>query len=301
MDIQLEVFNEKLLDLIDPHQELETVISGFQFAEGPIWNHKEQHLTFSDIPASKIYRWSAQNGLSVLVEESHKSNGNCYDFQGRILTCEHGTSLVSRRNVDGTNREVLVSHFEGKELNSPNDIVVKRDGSFYFTDPRFGRNASRVGIPREQQLSFQGVFRFEPDSRRLTLLADDFEAPNGISFSDDEKLLFVNDSPLRHIRAFDVKEDGTLGSSRVWAETIGDGPGLPDGMKVDVNGNLYCTAQGGLHFFDRLGTYLGILHIPEQTGNFTWGDHDLQSLYFMSSTTIYRVKVKYPSLLRNKF
>lgn len=294
MPIQLEIFNQKILELIDPHQNLEKVVTGFEFIEGPIWDFNGDHLIFSDIPTSKIYRWSAQNGIHVLVNGTYKANGNCYDLQGRILTCEHATSMVSRRNSDGTDHEILVSHYHGKELNSPNDIVVKSDGSIYFTDPFFGRNPSRVGVPRPQQLSFQGVFRFEPNSGELTLLADDFGNPNGLCFSTDEKLLFVNDSPRSQIRVFDVHSDGTLTNSRVWAETKGEGPGVPDGMKVDIHDNLYCCAQGGLHFFDSSANYLGILRIPEQAANFNWGDRDQLSIYIAASTTVYKVRVKIP-------
>lgn len=297
MSIQLEVFNSKLLGIIDPQQELLSVVSGFEFIEGPIWDTHEQHLTFSDISASKIYRWHAREGLSVLVDGSNKAYGNCFDLEGRILTCEHATSLISRRKANGTKRKVLVAYYQGKELNSPNDIVVKSDGSIYFTDPRFGRNPSNAGEQREQELAFQGVFRYDPNSREITLLADDFENPNGLCFSGDEKKLFVNDSPRSHIRVFDVRENGSLSDGRVWAVTEGNGQGVPDGMKVDINENLYCCAQGGLHFFDSEANYLGILRIPEQTTSFNWGDQDLLSIYLTAGTTVYKVKVKIPGLV----
>jgi len=295
--LQLEVFDDRIFDIFDPGEEIETLETGFQFIEGPAWHSKEKHLTFSDIPASKIYRWSEKTGLTVLVDGSNKSNGNTWDLEGRLVSCEHVTSVVSRRNADGTGREVLASHYDGKELNSPNDLVVKSDGSIYFTDPRFGRNgknAARVGLFREQQLSFQGVYRLEPDRGRLILLADDFGDPNGLCFSTDEKLLYVNDSPRFHIRVFDVKPDGTLENSRVFAETKGEGPGVPDGLKVDIHDNVYCTAQGGLHIYDKTGKYLGILKMPENTANFTWGDDDFRTLYMTASTTLYRVRGKVP-------
>ena len=173
---------------------------------------------------------------------------------------------------------------------------MKSNGDIYFTDPRFGRNPSRVGVPRKQELLFQGVFCFNPNLKELKILADDFVNPNGLCFSLDERLLYVNDSGKNHIRVFDVKEDGSIDNSRIWAHTIGDGPGVPDGMKIDSEGNLYCCAQGGLHFFDKNANYLGVLKMPEQTANFTWGDEDLCSIYLTATTTVYRIKTNIPGI-----
>jgi gluconolactonase len=294
--IKLEIYNEKLLDIIKPGQKLRKIAGGFQFTEGPIWHNAEQHLTFSDIPASRIYRWHRERGVEIVCENARKPNGNAYDLQGRIITCEHAASRLTRRNADGTGEEVLASHYNNLELNSPNDVVVKSDGSIYFTDPRFGRRDSPVGVPREQQLSFQGVFRLEPETGELIVVADDFENPNGLCFSPDEKKLYVNDSPRSHIRVFDVKADGTLENGRQWAVTAGDGPGVPDGMKIDTAGNLYCCAQGGIHFFDENAACLGVLRMPEQTANFTWGDEDLRTLYITASATVYSVRVEIPGV-----
>lgn len=294
--IELIKFDDGINEIIDAGQELQTVAEGFQFIEGPVWDYREGHLIFNDIPTSIVYRWSHEYGLKVLRENSNKANGNTYDRQGNIIACEHATSRLVRTDKNGGRYEVLVSHYMGKELNSPNDVVVKSDGNIYFTDPRFGRNPSRVGVPREQELSFQGVFMLDPENGRLTLLADDFENPNGLCFSLDEKHLFVNDSPRSHIRVFDVRKDGTLNNSRVWASTRGEGPGVPDGMKIDVEGNVYCCAQGGLHFFDKYSKYLGVLKIPEQAANFTFGDSDSSSLYITASTKVYRAKIKIPGI-----
>ncbi|WP_219723264.1 SMP-30/gluconolactonase/LRE family protein [Bacillus sp. Marseille-P3661] len=297
--IKLDIYDEKFLNIFDPNEQIEVIESGFDFIEGPVWHPKEEHLTFSDIPASKIYRWSSKKGLTVLVDPTNKANGNYYDLEGRLVTCEHSTSLVSRRNVDGTNREVLVSKYNGKELNCPNDIVVKSDGSIYFTDPQFARtgpNAAKVGIPREKELDFQGVYRFDPKSGELTLLVSDFENPNGLCFSLDERLLYINDTPRMHIRVFDVLDDGTIANGRVWAETTGEEPGRPDGMKVDSLGNVYCTGPGGVHVFDKDANCLGVLKTPEKTANFTWGGSDFCSLFLASGTTLYRTQVKIPGM-----
>lgn len=288
--LDLIVFDDRMLEIVSKEDGLVTVAQGFEFTEGPIWSKPEQALIFNDIPASISYRWDRENGLSTLRTETNKANGNALDREGRIVVCEHITSRLARTDIEGGNYEVLVSHYDGKELNSPNDVVVKSDGTIYFTDPRFGRNPSWVGLEREQELSFQGVFKFDPESKELTMLDDDFENPNGLCFSLDEKRLFVNDSPRKHIKVFDLTEDGQLENGYVWAETKDEGLGLPDGLKLDSQGNVYCCAQGGLHIFDPAGKYLGIVKIEEQAANFTWGDEDLKSIYITATSKLYRVR-----------
>jgi len=295
MPVTLDVRHPDLTRLISPDSELEVIATGFQFLEGPVWHPLERHLTFSDIPGDTMYRWQPDVGVTVFRAPSHKANGNAYDLQGRLLTCEHATSRVVRQEPDGR-MTVLASHYRGKELNSPNDIVVKRDGSIYFSDPNFGRRPTRYGVPRPQSLSFQAVFRLDVHTGELTPVADDFDQPNGLCFSLDEKRLFVNDSPRQHIRVFDVRPDGTLENGRVWAETIGEGVGVPDGMKLDRAGHLYCCGPGGIHVFDQQAHCLGVIRMPEQAANFNWGDDDLQSLFICASTTLYRIRVQVPGL-----
>lgn len=273
---------------------LEQLATGFGFTEGPIWHAGERHLTFSDIPADTMYRWSEADGLAVFRQPGGKANGNAYDRQGRIVTCEHLTSRVSRSLADGSGYEVLAAHYQGKELNSPNDVVVKSDGSIYFTDPPYGRINPRVGLMRPQQLPFQGVYRLDPEESELTLLVDDFYRPNGLCFSLDERQLFVNDSAHNHIRVFDVQADGTLARGRVWATLAGDGPGPTDGMKFDSAGNLYCTGPGGIYILDRTARVLEHIRLPEQTANLCFGGDDLRSLYITASTSLYRLSVLIP-------
>jgi gluconolactonase len=154
-------FDEKIFSILDKNQDLQTIVSGFEFIEGPIWHHKDKHLTFSDIPASKMYRWSEKGGLQVLCDHANKPNGNIYaDSQNKIITCEHATSSLVIRHKSGENRQVLASHYQGKELNSPNEVIVGKNGDVFFTDPYFGRNPSRVGVARERQLGFQGMYRW---------------------------------------------------------------------------------------------------------------------------------------------
>ena len=268
--------------------------NGFLFTEGPIWNPAEQHLVFSDIPDSQMWRWRYGEGVTSFRKPSNMANGNTYDRQGRIVTCEHATSRVTRTEADGA-IVALASHWDGKELNSPNDIVVSSGGAIYFTDPAYGR-LEFYGVARDQELAFQGVFRIDPGDNALTLLVDDFEAPNGLCFTLDESRLFINDTEREHVRVFDVAADGAVSNGSIWAEPVGDGAGRPDGMKIDSEENLYCTGPGGIHVFDPAGTCLGVILVPELVANFTWGDADMRSLFITASTSLYRVRVGVPGL-----
>ena len=209
-----------------------------------------------------------------------------------LLCCEHATSRVTRIELDGA-VTVIASAFEGEALNSPNDIVVKRDGGIYFTDPTYGR-MDYYGVARAPVLAFRGVYRVEPDGALITLLADDFAQPNGLCFSADERRLFVNDTERMHIRAFDVVGDGTLRNGRIWAELSGDGAGAPDGMKIDSEGNLYCCGPGGIHVLDQSAATLGVIRVPRPVANFTWGEDDLKSLFITATDNLYRIRVRVP-------
>ncbi|GAB4515120.1 MAG: SMP-30/gluconolactonase/LRE family protein [Anaerolineae bacterium] len=287
--VALDIRDERLLDLVTPETPLEQHLTGFKFTEGPVWHPVEQHLRFSDITGNSIYEWSQQAGLRDIRPNSHLANGNTYDLQGRMLTCHHASSRVTRMEPDGQ-VTVIASHYNGVPLNSPNDIVVKRDGGIYFTDPMSGREPF-VGIPRESDLGFCGVYRVDPEHLHLTLLVDDFAKPNGLCFSLDEQQLYINDTARFHIRVFEVRADGTLTHGRLFAETTGDGRGVPDGMKFDSAGHLLCCGPGGIHVFLVDGTCLGRILMPEHTTNFTWGDADYRSLYITAATSVYRLRV----------
>lgn len=291
MVFTIDTHDTRMSEIFDAKGELEKVAGGFRFLEGPVWHPLDKTLIFSDIMGNGLYRKGQDDKISLFRENSYLANGNTYDREGRLLTCEHGTSRVTRLEKDGS-VSVLASHYQGKELNSPNDIVVKSDGSIYFTDPNPGR-MPRVGIPRPQELAFQGVFRIDPQGE-LTLLVDDFSKPNGLCFSNDEKYLFVNDTDHQHIRCFEVKDDGTLGPGRLWADLYGNEQGVADGMKFDTRGNLYCSGPGGIQVFDDEATLIGRLMTPEVAANFTWGDEDLCSLYMAATTSLYRLRVKVP-------
>ena len=294
--VDLDVREARLMAIVAPDAPMDQLATGFEFLEGLVWLPGARALIFSDIPGDAMHRWDAASGATVFRRPSHKANGNTLDGQGRILTCEHATSRVVRQEPDGR-LTVLASHYAGVELNSPNDIVVKRDGAIYFTDPNFGRRPTRHGVPRAQQLGFQAVFRLDPETGALVAVADDFEQPNGLCFSLDETRLFVNDSPRGHIRVFDVLADGSLRGGEVWAELSGSGPGVPDGMKLDAAGNLYCAGPGGIHIFDTGATCLGVIRMSEQAANFCWGGDDLRDLLIGASTTLWRVRVQAPGRL----
>lgn len=273
---------------------MERLATGYGFTEGPVWHPYEKWLVFSDIPQSRIYRRDASGRIELFREPSQMANGNTLDRQGRLVTCEHATSRVTRAEPNGATK-VLATHYRDRQLNSPNDIVVATGGSIYFTDPSYGR-AEFYGVPRPQELTFQGVYRIDGDGAQVTLLADDFVQPNGLCFSLDESRLFVNDTERGHIRVFGVEANGDLNGGAVWASTEGDEPGSPDGMKIDSRGNLYCTGPGGIHVFDASGDILGIIATPEYCANFTFGDEDLRSLYICASTSLYRLRVRVPGL-----
>ena len=290
----LEIRDRRLLDILYEDTELETLGEGFQFTEGPIWHPIEKHLTFSDIPENRMHRWTEAGGVSVYREPSNLANGNTYDKQGRILTCEHGTSRVVREEDDGT-LTVIASHWEEKELNSPNDIVVRSNGDIFFTDPTFGR-ADHTGISREIELDFRGVYKIDVESGKLALLRQDFTQPNGLAFTQDESALYVADTPEMHIRKFAVAADGSLTGGEVFARSTGQGQGAPDGLKVDTNDNVYCCGPGGVHVYAPDGTCLGVIQTPAFCANFTWGGDDFLTFFMTSSNHLYRVPVKVPGV-----
>lgn len=257
--------------------------SGFKFTEGPVW-HPSGFLLFSDIPADTIYKWTKDGKVSTFRHPSGNANGNTLDQQGRLITAENGSRRLVRTEKDGT--KVLAQRYQGKRLNSPNDVVVKSDGSIYFTDPPYG-----IGKEQEE-LGFYGVYRLAPDGN-LTLLTKEMVRPNGLAFSPDEKKLYVSDSQKGHIRVFQVKPDGTLGNGQMFAQLKGStDEGVPDGMKVDVQGNVYCSGSEGVWIFSNTGQLLGKIVVPEVATNVAWGGKNYQTLYITAGTSIYRIRLK---------
>ncbi len=294
--MSVEIRDDRFREVVGPSVTLEKLASGFLFTEGPLWHARDGYLLFSDMPGDHLRKWSPRDGISTFRKPCNQSNGLAWDREGRLIACEHSSSRLTRTEPDGR-ITVLASHYQGKELNSPNDVVVHSSGAVYFSDPTYGR-AEYYGRPRECELAFRGVYCVEPDTATLRLLADDFRQPNGLCFSADEKWLFVNDTEKQQIRVFDVKPDGTLANCREWAKTTGEGAGAPDGMKLDAESNLYCCGPGGIHVFDPEGTCLGVIQVPEHTANFAWGDADRRSLYITASTSLYRIRTRVPGRLQ---
>ncbi len=270
---------KSLIESGDPEQ----ISTGFQFTEGPVWL-PSGYLLFSDIPANRIYKWTPGNGAMIWREPSGNSNGLTLDREGRLVACEHGNRRVSRTESDGR-ITALADRYQGKRLNSPNDVVVKSDGVIYFTDPPYGID------PKDREQPCNGVYRVLPDGT-IELLADDFDRPNGLAFSPDESVLYIDDSPRRHVRAFDVRPDGTLANSRIFADMDHPQPGSPDGMKIDAEGHLYVTGATGVWVFEPNGELLGVIATPERPSNCAWGDADRQTLYITARTSVYRIRAK---------
>jgi len=289
--MEVEVLDDAMRRLVLEDAALQQVATGFGFTEGPVWCG--DHLLFSDIPQNRIVRWQMRREgpeVTTFRSPSGNSNGLTLDRSGRLIACEHSGRRVTRTEVDGT-VSVLARAYEGRRLNSPNDVVVRSDGSVYFTDPPYGL----LNGTAWKELPYNGVFRVAPDDG-LELLADDFDRPNGLAFSPDEEVLYVNDTARGHIRAFDVGPDGGVSNGRVLIEMQLPGAGAPDGMKVDREGNVYCTGPGGLWVVAPDGTHLGRLLLAELPANIAWGDADWGTLYMTARSSVYRLRPAVPGI-----
>jgi gluconolactonase len=284
----------KLATVVDSDAVVELLAGGFKFAEGPIWHPRERCLLFSDIAGDARHRWTEDGGVDVVRRPNGMGNGMTFDADLNLLICEHATSSVVRDGPDGS-RATVASHYQGKELNSPNDIVVRSDGSVYFTDPIYGRRPFN-GIERPFQLAFCGVYRIPPGGGDLQLVANDFGQPNGLCFSVDESLLYVDDTPRAHIRVFRVRPDGSLDGGEPFATGIGDGTprsgGWVDGIKCDEAGNIWVTGPRGIWVFSSGGEHLGIIEVPEVAANLHWGGDDWHSLFVTARTSLYRIRTR---------
>lgn len=293
-DALYEIHDPRFRDLIVTTARLEELHSGCRWAEGPVWFADTNQLVWSDIPNQRMLRWVPGGGVSVFREPSNFANGNTRDRQGRLVTCEHGGRRVTRTEVDGS-LTVLADTFEGKRLNSPNDVVVRSDGSIWFTDPTYGILHDYEGYRAEPEQSARNVYRLDPLSGELTAVVGDFRQPNGLAFSPDETVLYVADSAAshddtapRHIRAFDVSDGGTLSGSRVFA-TIDSG--IPDGIRVDTQGNLWSSAADGVHCFSPEGRLIGKIRVPQTVANLAFGGPRRNRLFIAATTSLYSLFV----------
>jgi gluconolactonase len=292
-ETRIERLDPALDRIIDASETIHHLADGFGGdqgpAEGPLWWKEGGYLLFSDIHNNKRMRYDPGKGVSLFSEPTNRANGLTRDPRGRLIACEHDSRRVTRLELDGA-LTVVANSFQGRQLNRPNDVVVKSDGCIYFTDPWTNPNP-----PQQWDLTSSGVYRLTPDLGALTLLVDDFTLPNGLAFSPDESVLYINDTRRGHIRAFDLMPNGTLAkaSDRVFVDLRGPEPGVPDGMKVDVEGNVYCGGAGGIHVMDKTGKKLGrIVHGAPATTNIAFGGDDWKTLYFTSRNHLGMTKVK---------
>jgi sugar lactone lactonase YvrE len=278
------------LDITDiVASDVEKIDSGFQFIEGPVW-HKDGYLLFSDIPAQRIYQYIDGKKSTVWRSNSGKSNGLTFDKQGRLIACEHWNRRVSRTEEDGT-IVTLVERYQGKALNSPNDCAVRSDGMIFFTDPDWGLEGRARGV------SFKGVYRVMPGEEPVVLVTN-FTKPNGICFSPDESILYIADDTNNHIRKFNVSPDGTLDAGSIFAQTEN-----PDGIKCDIQGNLYVTSkdrispyQGSVAVFDPQGELIGHIYCMEKPANCAFGGDENKTLFITANKGLYKVNVKIPGI-----
>jgi gluconolactonase len=285
-------------ELIDLWAPVRQIGSGYQFCEGPVWHPVENNLVFSDMPGDVRRRYD-RAGITTVMQPANKCNGMTYDAALNRIVCEHSTSTVVREWPDGR-RETIASHFEGRELNSPNDVVVKSDGAIYVSDPWYGRMPV-FGVERPRQLGFQGVYRIPPGGGEPELLVDRylFEQPNGLCFSPDETKLYINDTVQQNIRVFDVLANGRLGTGRIFASGIQSAsePGVPDGMKCDERGNVWVCGPSGVWVYSPRGELIGKVRVPELVGNLTWGNSltggaEWRTLYMTATHSLYAVETK---------
>ncbi len=284
----IEQLDSKLERILSSDQQVEELGTGYGGeygpTEGPLWWKEGGYLLFSDIHNNRRMKWAPGEGVTTYLEPTNNANGLTRDRQGRLIACEHTSRRVTRLEPDGS-ITVVANNYHNIRLNRPNDVVVKSDGTIYFTDP------ATLGV--ETELDFMGVYQVSADLGSMHLLVNDFVVPNGLALSVDESVLYINDSRRRHIRAFEVQPNGMLNpaSDRVFIQMSGEQPGNPDGMKVDTEGNVYCTGPGGIWIMDPEGKHLGTVLTGPST-NLAFGGDDWKTLYFTTRTTLGRVQLK---------
>ena len=289
-----EIHDERFRQLIVASAGLEELYGECRWAEGPVWFADLNCLIWSDIPNQRMLRWVPDGGVSVFRFPSNFVNGNTRDRQGRLISCEHGGRRVVRTEVDGA-LTILADRYQGKRLNSPNDVVVRSDGSIWFTDPTYGIKSDYEGYRAEPEQATRNVYRLDPETGALDAVITDFGQPNGLAFSPDETRLYVADSASshdvtapRHIRVFDIVGEKTVANGRVFCSLDN---GLPDGFRIDVQGNLWTSAGDGVHCFSAEGTLLGKILVPQTVANLTFGGPRRNRLFITATTSVYSVFV----------
>jgi gluconolactonase len=294
MSGDFEVADERFRYMMQGNAWVEKLHGGMLWAEGPVWFADGQFLLWSDIPNNVILQYAEGMGVRVWRHPSNNTNGHTRDREGRLISCEHGGRRVSRTEHDGS-YTVLVDRYKGKRLNSPNDVVVKSDGTIWFTDPPYGILSDYEGKKTKSAIGANYVYRFDPKTKSLSVVADDFDKPNGIAFSPDEKKLYVADTGgshdpdgAHHIRVFDVIDGRKLARGRVFAEI---NPGLADGFRLDTDGNVWTSAGDGVHCFSPRGDLLGKIRVPEVVSNVCFGGPKRNRLFITATTSLYAAYV----------
>ncbi len=283
-EFRLQAESPQFWNLVDRNAKLSVVGTGFGFTEGPVWD-QSGFLYVSDETINKIYRLHL-DGKKEEVIALGDPDGNTFDRQHRLIDCASVLRAIIEVTPDGKYK-ILADHYEGKKFNSPNDVIVGPDGALYFTDPTLDLVAGE-----KQEIPFQGVYRLDAQGK-VQLLTKELTQPNGLAFSPDGKRFYVDDSEQRNIRVYDVGPNGTLTNGRIFGEEPGGkGDGVPDGMKVDQNGNIFVTGPKGIWVWDARGNHLGTIVMPEQPANLTWGDKDYRTLYITATTSVYRLETK---------
>ena len=288
----IEILDPKMEDLLLPDSRLERHCTGAIWSEGPVYFAEGDYVLWSDIPNNRMLKWSAAEGMTVFRAPSNFTNGHTRDREGRLVSCEHGGRRISRTEADGT-VVCVVERYQGKRLNSPNDVVVKSDGTIWFTDPPYGIMSNEEGYQAESEIGASYVYRFDPASDELTVVANDFDKPNGLAFSPDEDLLYISDTGAshdpngaHHIRVFDVVDGKSLTNGRVFAVVD---PGLADGFRLDVQGNLYTSSEDSIQVYTAAGERIGKILVPEKIANCTFGGPDKNRLFIAASSSLYSI------------
>jgi gluconolactonase len=299
--MSIDVFDSRFAAVAQGAGTLQRLCTGAVWSEGPVWMREDASVLWSDIPNNRMLRWHAESGMTIWRDGVEFTNGHVREADGSLLHCSHGLRGVVRTRfgsgLEPLGDEVLVGHYQGRRLNSPNDVVVKRDGSIWFTDPPYGILSNREGHQAESELGANHVFRFDPASKSLRIVSAFIEEPNGLAFSPDERVLYVSDTSAatrtdgsghHHIVAFDVIGGEDLSNPRIFAVVE---PGLADGFRVDVQGFVYTSSEDSVQVYHPDGTRIGRIAVPEKVGNLVFGGVDGDELFICASTSLYRVRL----------
>lgn len=296
-------FDPRFDALLLPNEPLVKLATGAIWSEGAYYVHDKHMVVWSDIPNNRMVAWSKDQGFFEYLKPSHYANGHTIDLQGRIINCEHGRRCISRTTFGGET-EILVSHYKGNRFNSPNDAVVKSDGTIWFTDPSYGILSNEEGYKAESEIGSEDVYCFNPDNGTLAMVASDVVRPNGLAFSLDESKLYVSDTSASHdangkheIRIYDVNPDNTLSNSKVFAVV---NPGLPDGFRLDDKGHIFTSSLDSIQVYHPDGTLLGKIFVPEKVANCTFGGDNFDELYIVATTSLYRIRLNTRADVRRK-